>query len=111
APVVDVFRGEKLLNGGARSVRIFSIGKTAHSDDTLVIYLPAEQVLYQGDMLILPKAGTWVPPAYELTRALDKLVRDKGLVVQRIIGTHGRWGTMDDVRTALTRAPKSLSPR
>jgi glyoxylase-like metal-dependent hydrolase (beta-lactamase superfamily II) len=103
APVLQIFRGETELGTGARRVRLYSIGKTSHVVDTVVAYLPAEQIIYQGDMLIRPRVGGGVAPGQELTRALARLVRDKKLAVKVVVGTHGPTGTMDTVRAAIGR--------
>ena len=47
-PIIDTFTGETVLGAGARTVRIASIGKTAHAEDTVVVYLPAEQASTRG---------------------------------------------------------------
>ncbi len=106
APVVATFTGETVIGAGTRRVRLFSIGKTAHALDTLVAYLPSEQIVYQGDMLIRPRLGGGVVPGGELTRALERLVREKGLAVTQVVGTHGPPGTMADVREAIAKEPR-----
>ena len=57
-------------------------------------------------MLILPRPSAMIPPATELTRALDCLIRDKRWTVKQVIGTHGRLGTMDDLARSLRLGSK-----
>jgi hypothetical protein len=101
APVMQIFHHEIKLGGRAR---LSSIGKTSHVVDTVVAYLPAEQIIYQGDMLIRPRAGRGVAPGKELTRALE---REKKLAVKVVAGAHGPTGTMETVREAIAAAKEA----
>ena len=101
APIVETFTGERVIGDGRRSVHLFTMGPTAHSEETVVAWVPDAGVIYQGDCLIVPRAARAVPPATSLTRAFARLIREKKLAVKVIAGTHGRPATMAELEQSL----------
>jgi hypothetical protein len=67
----------------------------------LIVYLPKEKILFQGDLV----NGTHgpLPVAQESTVHLDERIRELGLDVERIIGVHGRAVTLGEMREAIER--------
>lgn len=92
-------RTHRLASGG-RSVRLYDVGPNPHVDEHLVVYIPEEKVLFQGDLVQFRRAGG-VEPARPHTMALLRLIEDEGLDVETIVGTHGRPGTLEDLRQAI----------
>jgi hypothetical protein len=68
----------------------------------LAVYVPAQKLLFQGDLLRLNEhGGPVVSP--DATRDLDSIIRRFRLDVRTIGAVHGLNGTMDDLREALRR--------
>jgi glyoxylase-like metal-dependent hydrolase (beta-lactamase superfamily II) len=102
APVIETFKGKKVITDGDMTVELIDIGPTSHVDEIVMAYLPKQKLLFQGDLIILPMRGE-VGPANALTvdfaRALDRLKLD----IETIAGVHGRVGTPADVKAAMAR--------
>lgn len=80
-------------------VRFLDIGSLDHAAEHLVFWLPEQRILFQSDMGRFNPDGS-VEPAREQTCALLAFIDRGGLPVDRIVGGHGRIGTMDDLRRA-----------
>ena len=105
APVIETFSKRRVFTDGSMTVELHDIGPTSHVDEIVLVYLPKEKLVFQGDLLILPERGE--PNAAnsltaEFARALDRLQLD----VQTIAGVHGRVGTTADLRTAIAKLEK-----
>lgn len=91
------------LEGETRSIEIIDIGPTAHTEHLLVAYLPEEGILFEADHFAMPRQGP-IPPAVSATRTFAEALGREELNVKLILSAHSpRAGTMDDLRTALTR--------
>ena len=99
-PVIETFEKKRVFTDGDITVELHDIGPTSHVDEMVIAYLPKEQLVFQGDLLILPDRGE-VDPANTLTaeflQAIDRLKLD----VRTIAGVHGRVGTIEDLRKAV----------
>ena len=84
------FEGKATLHLGDRTVELLHVGPSHTAGDTLV-YLPAERVLYAGDV-----AFHYVTPlAFEghVSNWLAVLDRIEGMAVDRVVPGHGPVGT------------------
>lgn len=102
APVIETFTKKRVFSDGDMVVELHDIGPTSHVDEIVLAYLPRERLIFQGDLLILPDRGEPGPAntlAAEFLQAIERL----GLDVQTIAGVHGRVGTLDDLRLAVSR--------
>ena len=82
---VDPVRDYKVYTDGTRTVEIYHIWPTPHSNGLLVAYIPQEQVLYQGDFSLPPPGQPGNDHVKALVPALEKL----GVVnFERYINTH-----------------------
>ena len=86
---------------GAGRVDVYAVPNT-HADGNLAFHLPAARVLFQGDLFYVPERGP-VPPAFPVTEALARVVRERGLAVETVVGVHGRTGTMAEMRESLAK--------
>ncbi len=87
------------FGAGAARVDVYAVANT-HADGNLAFHLPAARILFQGDLFYVPERGP-VPPAFPVTEALAKTVRDRGLAVETVVGVHGRTGTTAEMRESL----------
>ncbi|HEX8643909.1 MAG TPA: MBL fold metallo-hydrolase [Allosphingosinicella sp.] len=76
---------------------------TSHSEAHLIVHLPAERLLFQGDLFYVPARGP-VPRAFPVVAELSARIDTLGLAVDRIVGVHGRVGTMAELRDSLRLA-------
>jgi glyoxylase-like metal-dependent hydrolase (beta-lactamase superfamily II) len=95
---VDDFRAIEL--GGVR-VELHYVGRN-HSDNTLVMLLPKEKLLFAVDYVAVETVGFRDFPDGYFPDLLDSLDRTVALDWERMIGGHpfpgGRYATKDDVR-------------
>jgi glyoxylase-like metal-dependent hydrolase (beta-lactamase superfamily II) len=75
---------------------------TSHADTNLLMHLPAQKLLFQGDLFYVPERGA-VPPAFPVSADLDRAIRQRHLEVARIAGVHGRVATAADMAESLRR--------
>lgn len=73
-----------------------------HAGSMLVVYLPVERILVQAD-LYNPPGPTAVNPVFPFAKALVEVVERRGLVVERVVGIHGRPVPWSDVVAASQR--------
>ena len=91
AVVIEAFGGgPRVLTDGSRRIEVYPL-PTAHAEDLVVIYLPAEKILIEADH-ISPRNGEVrpAPLVKEFVTALDKANLD----VSTIVGIHGDSATM-----------------
>jgi glyoxylase-like metal-dependent hydrolase (beta-lactamase superfamily II) len=97
--VVETFTKRRVLTDGTRTVELIDIGPNPHVKEMVVAYLPQQKMAFQADLIGLPAQGP-LPPASPATVAFVEKVRQLGLQVDTIVGSHGRVGSMDEVAKA-----------
>lgn len=102
---IETFDRKRIITDGERSVELISTGASPHSTENVVVYLPQEKILFQGDLFYY--SGLSAFPAKDPSR--DRvmkffgawLIRNK-LEPARIYGFHDRgFATMKQVREIL----------
>ena len=92
-----------MLTDSKRNIEIHSIAGSGHNDAFLMIYLPKEKILIEGDAFT-PAAANAPPPAVPnpYTVNLYENIERLKLDVRQIAALHGpRVATMADLRTAI----------
>lgn len=89
------------FGSGERLIDVHRIA-TSHADTNLLIHIPSQKLLFQGDLFYVPERGA-VPPAFAVTSDLDRAVRALGLQIASIAGVHGRVATAADMAESLRR--------
>jgi glyoxylase-like metal-dependent hydrolase (beta-lactamase superfamily II) len=102
APQFETVRARRRIGKGARSVEVIDASPTSHASSMLVVYLPSQRLLFQGDLLRINRAGGPVVSP-DATRDLERIIRRERLDVRSIGAVHGLNGTMEDLRAALAR--------
>ncbi len=87
------------FDDGVRRVELYKIA-SPHVGEMIIAYLPKEKILFEADMLDIPEVG--IPPAGDDTVDLAKQLERLGLRVETIVPVHGRVGTIEDLRLALS---------
>jgi len=76
---------QKTIEDGTMRMDIYRIGKkSAHTNDYLVFYFPAQRLLLEGDLTWIPLDGT-VKKASERQAGLYQAIRERGLEVDTIV--------------------------
>lgn len=81
-------------------VDVLDIGPTPHADEMIVVYLPRERILVQGDLLNRPADGRISAGNTTTKHFLEWLERSR-LRVDRIVAVHGPPHTIADLREAV----------
>jgi glyoxylase-like metal-dependent hydrolase (beta-lactamase superfamily II) len=104
-PVIEAFDTKRIITDGERTVELINVGKSPHAKENVIIYLPKEKILYQGDLFYFNGLNQF--PAKDPSRdAVMKflgnwLVKNR-LQPERIYGFHDRgFATMTEVRQIL----------
>lgn len=101
AVAIETVAARRTLGTGDRRIEIYSV-PNSHADGSLMFYLPAERLLFQGDLFYLPERGP-VPAAFEISEDLARAIRRHDLQVEKIVGVHGRPATLQDLQEALAK--------
>jgi hypothetical protein len=92
-----------VISDGHREVVILNGGRTPHTDEALIVYLPRERILYQGDQFYYQGDETF--PARDRLIPMRQFARwlvASRLPVDRIYGTHMvGYATMRHVRAVI----------
>lgn len=105
-PSIEVVQNKKrVFTDDNHTVEIYDIGPSPHAKEMLVVYLPKEKIIFQGDLLILPD-GNAVNPGNETTAHFAAWLSKMGLAVDKIAAVHGRTGTMADLRRSMEVSQK-----
>jgi glyoxylase-like metal-dependent hydrolase (beta-lactamase superfamily II) len=99
-----VEKGRRVFTDGKQTVEVIDIGPGPHAREMLVVYLPKEKLVFQGDLVNLPNSGRWMPTTVNdsTVHFLDSLSR-LNLDVQRIASVHGPATTIEDLRAAVDK--------
>jgi glyoxylase-like metal-dependent hydrolase (beta-lactamase superfamily II) len=97
---VETVADRRTFSGAGRTVEVISTRGGSHVDSELLVYLPEQALLFQGDFVTFPDYGGAAPDA-PVTRELAALIQRLGLRVETIAGVHGRLGTLADLHEAV----------
>ncbi len=105
AKVVTV--GDRMMmRDGTRTVELFHVADSNHSDTFLMVYLPKEKILIEADSYT-PGPPNSPPPAQlnpNNTNLVDNL-KTRGLAVDKILPLHGRVVPVGDLYVAVGEKP------
>jgi glyoxylase-like metal-dependent hydrolase (beta-lactamase superfamily II) len=106
--------GRRVFEDPSRRVEVYDLGPIPHAEEMLVVHLPAERILYQSDLFnpVTPEGpepiayhDAWHGVDPEDTRHLLAYIREEGLDVERIVGSHGRVATLAELERGAESAP------
>ncbi len=101
-PSVRLIYGELALGESVRVI-LRDVGPHPHAEEHLVALIPEAGLVYQSDLVQFPADGG-VEAARPQTAALVALIDGLDWTVERIVGAHGRAGTVADLRAAVAAA-------
>jgi glyoxylase-like metal-dependent hydrolase (beta-lactamase superfamily II) len=98
---VETISGKKrVFSDGARTLELIDIGPNPHTREMVIAWLPAERVLFQGDLFFVPANGAPFGPPQPTTIDFVKKLRKLKLPVQRIASVHGGTATIEQFNEA-----------
>ena len=101
---IETFQQKRTLSDGVRTVELINVGRNPHSNENLVVYIPAEKILFQGDLFYFD-IGDEFPPKNRITimSFFAKWLRDNNLAPERIYSVHSHgFATLEHVNRLLT---------
>jgi glyoxylase-like metal-dependent hydrolase (beta-lactamase superfamily II) len=101
-PRIEVVRGRRVFAAGGRRLELIEVGPSPHVDEMLVAWLPEEGILFQGDLLNVPRGGP-VPPAVDTTVHFAERLRELAIAPRVHVGVHGAVGGPEHLAEALER--------
>ena len=94
-PPGETFSGELALRVGDREVRLIELGP-AHTRGDTIAWLPAERVVFTGDLLFNGAHPiAWAGPVSNWVAACERI---EALAPESVVPGHGPLATLDDVR-------------
>ena len=102
------FIKEHVLKDASHEVHFYEV-KNGHAEGMSFVYLPEEQVIYQGDLYSLPDDRT-ITPAIDVNRDFYYFLKKRKIAAKRIIGHHGANDIkMRDLEEAISVKPSKRS--
>lgn len=93
---IETFAQRREISDGIRTIELINVGKNPHTAENIVVYLPKENYLYQGDLFYFGGEATF--PARDRMTVMPffaNWLKERGLKPARIYGLHSTlYGTM-----------------
>lgn len=87
APKFSFFNGHKVLEDAHHRIEFFEV-PNSHAQGLSFLYLPAEKLIYQGDLLSMPEDAV-VTPAFKVSQEFYQYLKKHNITYKQIIGHHG----------------------
>ncbi len=100
---VEAFKDKRVITDGERTVELIDVGPNPHTSENIVVHLPREKIIFQGDLFYFDGEATF-PPRNRRTIMpfFARWLTERGLAPERIYGYHDRgFATMEHVRRVL----------
>lgn len=100
---VETFAGKRVITDGERTVELIDVGANPHTEENIVVYLPQEKYMFQGDLFYFANEATF--PAKDRMTVMPffaNWLKKNNLAPERIYGFHGvLFGTMEHIEKIL----------
>jgi len=96
--------GRRVLKDGTRTLELIDIGPNPHAKEMVIAWLPAEKVVFQGDLFFVPNNGAPFGPPQPSTASFAGKLRELGLPFEKIASVHGDTATAAQFREATAAA-------
>ncbi|HEX6183786.1 MAG TPA: MBL fold metallo-hydrolase [Pyrinomonadaceae bacterium] len=113
---VEAFAEKRVITDGERVVELINVGPNPHTSENVIVHLPRERIVFQGDLFYFDGEATF-PPRNRRTIMpfFARWLAARGLAPERIYGYHDRgFATMEHVRRVLAgegSAPEGSTAR
>jgi glyoxylase-like metal-dependent hydrolase (beta-lactamase superfamily II) len=98
--IATIEKGKRVLSDATRTLELIDIGPNPHAREMVIAWLPAERVLFQGDLFFVPANNAPFGPPQPTTIAFVKKLKKLGLPVARIASVHGATATIEQFNEA-----------
>jgi hypothetical protein len=85
-PKFVVINKTHIIKDGSQRLELHEFDYSTHTDEYVLPYLPSHKLIVTGDMVYLLR-GAKPEPANPRERAIDRVVRERGLKVESIMQT------------------------
>jgi glyoxylase-like metal-dependent hydrolase (beta-lactamase superfamily II) len=92
--------GRRVFTDGQQTVELVDIGPNPHAREMVIAYLPAQKIVFQGDLFGVPNNDAPFGPPQAGTRSFAQRLKEKGLQVEWIASVHGKTATIEQFRQA-----------
>jgi glyoxylase-like metal-dependent hydrolase (beta-lactamase superfamily II) len=92
--------GRRVIEDGTRRLELIDVGPNPHARQMVVAWLPAEKVVFQGDLFFVPNNGAPFGPPQPSTASFVRKLRELNLPVEKIAAVHGDTATVAQFREA-----------
>ena len=109
SPAIETFSGKRVIADAHHVVELLSLGPTAHVDEMVIAYMPAEKIAFISDLFLVSTTGAngaAEPSTVSFLETIDRLK----LNIETIAGGHGRVGTMEELRAAVAESKSVSAP-
>jgi len=96
APVFETLNDRYALSDGKRVLEIYAVPGLAHNQNMLIVYLPKEKIVVEGDLYTPPAGGAPPPTASASNRTFRDTVQRLKLDIAQIASIHGRVAPWDE---------------
>jgi glyoxylase-like metal-dependent hydrolase (beta-lactamase superfamily II) len=104
---IETVETHRTIRDAGHTIEIYQIGPNPHASEMLIVYLPKQRLLFEGDLLDIDGSAEVPALAGKDTRDFARRIERLGLDVQTVVPVHGRVGTLEDLRRALNlRVPR-----
>jgi glyoxylase-like metal-dependent hydrolase (beta-lactamase superfamily II) len=92
--------GRRVLEDQTRKLELIDIGPNPHAKEMVIAWLPAERVVFQGDLFFVPNNDAPFGPPQPSTVSFAGKLKELGLSPSRIAAVHGDTATIEQFREA-----------
>ena len=92
--------GRRVLEDKTRKLELIDIGPNPHAKEMVIAWLPAERVVFQGDLFFVPNNEAPFGPPQPSTVSFAKKLKELGLSPTRIAAVHGDTATSEQFQGA-----------
>jgi glyoxylase-like metal-dependent hydrolase (beta-lactamase superfamily II) len=92
--------GRRTIEDSKRRLELIDIGPNPHARQMVIAWLPAEKVVFQGDLFFVPANDAPFGPPQPATVSFAKKLREMNLPVRQIAAVHGATATVEQFREA-----------
>jgi hypothetical protein len=93
---------KRVIRDANHVAELYDIGPYWHANEEVVVYLPREKLLFEGD-LFTSGFGEDVGPAGDHAVLLSEKIKELGLEVEKIVGVHGRLRPIADLYKSIEK--------
>lgn len=86
---VELVADRRVINDGVRDIEIINVGENPHSLGNLLVWLPRERILFQGDLFYFDEGAAFPPAGRDvMNRFFAQWLHNRGIMPRMIYGVH-----------------------